>query len=187
MRPVLACGLTGIVWFSASVEAASGPTYTATVTTSVGGATSPQGLGKADWTTSGHTYELTAKTIAPPTGRTVLVATWHSGLVTVKAGQELLHASADLLDQPGVRGAAATIVQQFRTCRKKRPCDRWHKLVQQVAPYINTQQLLGGTDGGGAGLSTTWEDPKATVDIQWQLIVTGTDGDYVEAQASVGR
>lgn len=177
----------GVVWFSVPVEAATGPTYDATITTSVRGIASPQGLGRAEWSTSGHTYELTAKTIAAPSGRTVLVATWRSGLVTIKSGQELVHATVDMTDQPGVDGTSATIVQQYRTCRKKRPCDRWHKLVQQIAPFIDTKQLLGGESGGGAGVAATWQDAKATVDIQWQLVVTGIDGDYVDLQASVAR
>jgi hypothetical protein len=188
VRYVLVCGLaSGIAWFSVPVQAASGPTYDAAITTSVNGNASPQGLGRAEWSQSGATYELTAKTVAPPSGRTVLLANWHSGLVTIRHGQELVHADVDLTDQPGLTGAAATIVQQYRTCRKKRACDRWHKLVQQVPPFIDLKRLLGGENGGGAGVAATWEDGKATVDIQWQLVVTGIDGDYVDLQASVAR
>ena len=179
--------VSGLAWFSLPAQAAGGPTYSATIATSINGATSPQEFGKADWTTSGHTYDLQAKLIAPPVGRTVLVATWHTGLVTVKKGQELLDASVDLRDQPGVGGASATIVQEFRTCVKKHPCGRWHRLVEQIAPFIDVQNLLGGTSGGGAGVSTMWEDGKAIVDIQWQLVVTGTDGGVTTLDASVVR
>jgi len=134
-----------------------------------------------------RTYNLTAKAVAPPSGRTVLVANWHSGYVSVKNGQELVHANVELEDQPGVAGTSASVVQQYRICRKKKPCDRWHRMVMQVAPFIDAKQLLGGRSGGGAGVATTWEEAKATVDIQWQLVVTGADGDYVDVQASVSR